>query len=140
MYAYLATQLLMAMAGVEGALHEVELNHDGRALTARYHATPRVSLKQTGQWLPNRPGTAQCRWTARLDMRREVVGAQGPIAAFARPLPAGETISGSHPGRCSAARKTILREAAARLAGREQLAAVASTDRPVLVAELGSTR
>lgn len=142
MYAYLATQLLIAVAGVEGAaaLHEAEISHDGRALTARYRGTPEVTLKQVGQWLPNRPGTARCRWTARLDVSREIVGAEGPMAAFARPISAGETISGSRPGRCMTARNAIVREAAARLGGRERLAAVASADRPALVAELDSAR
>jgi len=142
MYAYLATQFLAAMAGIGGAtaLYEAEVSHNGRALTVRYHGTPDVTFRQVGQWLPNRPGSAVCRWTARLAVRRDVVGAEGPIAAFARPVPVGATISGSRPGRCMTARKTIAREAAARLGGREQLAAIASGDRATLVAELDSAR
>lgn len=143
MYAYLAAQLLLAVAGVEGiaaASHEAEISHDGRALTVRYQAAPEVSLRQVGYLAGNRPSTAACIWTARLAVRRDVIGSDGPLAAFARPVQVGETISGRRPGACMGARQAIEQEAAARLGAANELAAIASADRLRLVAELDSAR
>lgn len=127
----------IAMAG-EGLVHERGVEHDGKALTVRYHAKPVVKLSQIGAHTPNRPSTSRCAWTASLDVQREVVGAGGSVAAFDKRFVGGEKVTGSRPGSCVGARRAVETAAMARLSAKERLAAAAAADHATLTAELGS--
>lgn len=126
-----------ALAG-EGLVHEAEVDHRGQPLTVRYRAEPVVKLREIGARTPNRPSTARCVWTASLDVRREVVGASGVVAAFDKRFESGETVEGSRPGSCIGARGAIAADASIRLNSAERLAAAAEADRARLTAELDS--
>lgn len=127
----------MMVAG-EGLIHEAAVEHRGQSLTVRYKAEPVVAYKEIGARTPNRPSVNRCRWTARLDVRREVVGADGAVAAFDKNFEGGEQVEGWRPGSCMGAREAITADARLRLNANERLAAAAAADRATLTAELAS--
>lgn len=130
----------IAGAGIagEGLVHEVAVEHRGQPLTARYRAEPVLTFKEIGARTPNRPSVNRCRWTARLDVRREVVGTDGAVAAFDKRFEGGEQVEGWRPGSCIGAREAIVADARARLNAAERLAAAAAADRATLTTELAS--
>lgn len=137
-----AASLMLAISSAtlsgEGLVHEREVEHRGQPLTVRYLAEPVVKLREIGSRTPNRPSTARCLWSANLEVRREVTGGEGTVAAFDKRFVGGETVKGSRPGSCAGARGAIKADAVARLDSAERLAAAAAADRARLTAELDS--
>ncbi|ODP36679.1 hypothetical protein [Sphingomonas turrisvirgatae] len=141
MFTVFAAGLGLIMAGAvagEGLVHEAEVDHRGEAMTVRYLADPVVTLRDIGARTPNRPSAARCVWTARLDVRREVAGAAGTVAAFDKTFEGGETLEGSRPGSCMTLRRAITADAMTRLDSPGRLAAAAAADKTRLTAELDS--
>lgn len=140
MFATLTLGLLLAAtaapAEAPAPMLETTIDHAGRTLTVRYSASPLIATRQIGHLAPNRANAAQCRWTASLRIRREVLSDGAPVAALTRHIEAGEAVEGSRPGACVTLRSAIRREASARLTGSERVSAAAENDRTALAAEL----
>lgn len=133
MFAYVTAKLLLAMAG--GA-YDMSITHGNRALEISYEARPVIKMRQIGQDLPNRPGTARCVWTAALPVTRTVTEAGTPVAALTRSFETGAPVEGSRAGPCASARRLVERDALARLDRGARMSAFAAADRDRLETEL----
>ncbi len=126
--------LLIAVAGAT-ATHSVQIDHQGRPITAVYSARTEVKSRTIGAHTPNRTDMRRCNWTAEIVVERRI--AHAPTV-----LRGGEqSLSGSYAGECTRDGKRVDREIARREGNiRDHLVAVAAQDKSVLLAELDAIR
>ena len=127
--------MALAAAGspVVTPLHQTTVPHIAAPVTAAYHAATTIELREINTTPATRPGVGSCRWTASVQVQREVAG----VSALAKPVGAPTRIHGVTVGLCAGAQDNIDAQIAARI-GKIQadLVATAQADRGALVAEL----
>lgn len=116
--------------------HSVPVQHGNGQAMAVYHAAPTVTTRQVGMSAGTRMSTVRCDWTADIGVERHL-SYPGREATSVRKLAAMKALKGSRPGDCTANRRAIDREIAARSdAINAHLVAVAEQDQRELRAEI----
>jgi hypothetical protein len=132
----LAAAAAMANATPANWTHTVPVAHRDMAATATYQARPRVTTRQIGMSAGPRMSTVRCVWTADIEVERQLT-ATGSEASGLRTLPSAKSISGQRHGDCTANRRAIDRDIAARTPEiQAHLLAVAEQDQRELRSEV----
>ena len=131
--AILAGMALAAAGSPAIPLHETTVQHIAAPVTAAYHAATTIELREINTTPATRPGVGSCRWTASVQVQREVAG----VSALAKPVGAPTRIHGVTAGLCAGAQDNIDAQVASRLNTLQpSLVATAQADHGALVAEL----
>jgi hypothetical protein len=132
----------LAAAAFEPALPQIEhrtrLEHAGTVVEAHYRTRVSLHRRQVGAVSKaGTPSTLRCLWRA--DLRIERQARYGTGVRLDRGMQRESILRGARPGWCSASRKVIAREVAAREQEiRTHLVALAREDEKLLRAELGA--
>jgi len=128
--------LAASVAGADGThLHRATIEHRGAPVTIDYRAKTALTTRQIGMSPPTRMGVARCNWVAKVSVERHMK--RTGTASASRVVDNELELKGSRPGTCTAARKAIRAEVAARDDEvRRHMLAVAERDRKTLLAEL----
>ncbi|HEX7872699.1 MAG TPA: hypothetical protein VF475_07310 [Sphingobium sp.] len=138
---YLGVALAVVMSAAAPALaHEATLDHAGTSYRLRYEPKVEVRTKTVGHSFGTRPSTERCRWTMQVQVERHIQ-ASDTAQPLSRLLPDTHSIGGEALGNCRQNARAI---ASAQEAGqadiRSHVAAVASADRSVVLAEIDAAR
>ena len=122
-------------ATVVAATHNVQIEHQGRPVTAVYSARAEVKSRTIGAHTPNRADMRRCNWTADIVVERRIAHAPTVIRG------GEQSLSGSYAGECTRNTKRVDREIARREGDiRGHLATVAEQDKTLLLADIETIR
>lgn len=126
---------VVLIAFAVAATHSVQIEHQGRPVTAVYSARTEVRARTIGAHTPNRADMRRCNWTAEIVVERRIAHAPTVIRG------GEQNLSGSYAGECARDTKRVDREIARREGDiREHLATVAAQDKSLLLADLEAIR
>lgn len=137
----LSVALVTLLSAATPALsHEATLDHAGSAYQLSYEPRVETRTRTVGHSIGTRPSTERCLWAIDVQVERHI-RASGGAQPLTRLLPETRSIKGEHQGSCRQGEKAIAAAQAARQDEiRAHLAAVASTDRPAVLAEIDAAR
>ncbi|MET0238853.1 MAG: hypothetical protein ABW184_03055 [Sphingobium sp.] len=140
MIALSAAIATMLAAATPALAQQQVVEHRGTSYQVRYEPHVTVRTKTVGLSAGPRQTTQSCRWTMAVQVERHI-GQSGGGQPLAKLLPEERRFSGSLPGDCRGRTTAIAAEQDRRDADiRGHVAAVASADRPTLLAEIDAVR
>lgn len=134
---FVAALAATAVPASAQVVHQTSVEHKGQAMAVTYEPRIDYELRQIGQ---GRPGLGSCLWTAKVQVQRTALGADGqPVAALSRTIAGTKTQTGMAAGHCG----TLTEQDKVSLLGNEaalrsHVQAVAANDASGLRAELTS--
>ncbi|MFT3964347.1 MAG: hypothetical protein QM690_00510 [Sphingobium sp.] len=132
------TAILGAATPVLG--HEATLDHAGTAYKLSYEPRVETRAKTVGHSMGTRPSTERCRWTIDVQVERRIQASEA-AQPLTRLLPETRSFGGEALGSCRQNARAIAAAQEARQDHiRQHVAAVASADRPAVLAEIDAAR